>query len=327
MKTVVGLFEDRQEAQRAVADLRNNGFAERNVSVLTSAADSAEALRDLANDISEPDIRFYEEGVRRGGHLVVVRADDRQAPSAAAILAKYNMIDIDARAAEYRTAGSDYRLRDYDDQDVVLPVVEEELRVGKRAVERGRMRVYTRVTERPVEEQVQLREETVRVERRPVDRPVSDADLDAMGNREIEVTAMAEEAVVSKTARVIEEVVVGKQVTERTETVRDTVRRTEVDVERNEAERAVGTSGYETFDADFRSFYNTNLTKSGYTYDQYSPVFRYGYGLSTDDRYRGKQWREIESDARRSWEERNPNTWDQFKDSVRYAWERATQQR
>jgi len=59
---------------------------------------------------------------------------------------------------------------------------------------------------------------------------VTDAD-EAFREGTLEVTERAEEAVVSKTARVVEEVVVGKQVEEHTETIRDTVRRTDVDVQ------------------------------------------------------------------------------------------------
>jgi len=82
-----------------------------------------------------------------------------------------------------------------------------------------------------VQEQVTLREEHVTVERRPVDRPVTQADMSAFQQGTIEVTERAEQAVVAKEARVVEEVVVGKEATERTETIQDTVRRTDVDVE------------------------------------------------------------------------------------------------
>jgi uncharacterized protein (TIGR02271 family) len=112
-----------------------------------------------------------------------------------------------------------------------IPVVEEELQVGKREVEKGAVRVQSHVTETPVEEQVRLREEHVHVERRPVDRPLAGADAAAFQDKTIEMHESAEQAVVSKQARVVEEVVVGKEATERTETVRDTVRRTDVDVQ------------------------------------------------------------------------------------------------
>ena len=117
-------------------------------------------------------------------------------------------------------------------QTAAIPVVEEELAVGKREVERGGVRVRTEVQERPVQEQVNLREEHVRVERRPVDRPATQADINrAQQSGTIEVREKAEQPVVQKQARVVEEVVVGKEATQRTETVRDTVRRTDVEVE------------------------------------------------------------------------------------------------
>ena len=112
----------------------------------------------------------------------------------------------------------------------VLQVAEERLRVGKREIERGGVRVRSYVTERPVEEQVSLRQERVTVERRPVDRPVEAGDA-AFQERTIEATERGEEAVVDKDVRVTEEVALGKDVDTRTETVRDTVRKTEVEVE------------------------------------------------------------------------------------------------
>ena len=121
------------------------------------------------------------------------------------------------------------------DKEAVIPVVEEELRVGKREVEKGGVRVTSNVTETPVEEEVRLREERINVERRPVNRPVSNAD-NAFQSGTIEVTESAEEAVVAKNARVVEEVVVNKDVQERTERVQDTLHRTDVDVEPVEGE-------------------------------------------------------------------------------------------
>jgi uncharacterized protein (TIGR02271 family) len=323
------MFEDAKEAKRALEDLMQNGFGRNDVMRITSAKDSADALRALPSRIGEPDIRFYQEGVKRGGTLVVVETANAKAQQAAAILNRYNIVDVDSRLAEYRTAGADVGLRDYSDEDMVLPVVEEQLQVGKRQVQGGKMRIYTRVTERPVEEQVRLREERVNVERHAVDRPVTDADK-LFKEQSFEVTATSEEAVVQKTARVVEEVVVDKQASERTETVRDTVRRSDVEVDRVEGQQAVGATrgtGFEAYDNDFRTYYTSNLAQSGYSYEQYNPVFRYGYELRNDQRYQGKDWSAIERDARTSWEERNPGTWEQFKDGIRYAWDRATNKR
>jgi uncharacterized protein (TIGR02271 family) len=135
-------------------------------------------------------------------------------------------------------AGAEASLPDRGEQ--VIPVAEERLRVGKRDVSHGRVRIRSYVVETPVEEQVTLREERVAVERRPADRAVSDADQ-AFQERTIEAEERREEAVVSKEARVKEEVVVRKDAEQRTETVSDTVRQTEVEVEDERGNRISGT--------------------------------------------------------------------------------------
>jgi len=112
-----------------------------------------------------------------------------------------------------------------------LKVMEERLRIGKREVAGGAVRVRSYVVERPVEEQVRLHEERVTVERHPVDRPATAADVNAFQERTIEARATSEEAVVGKEARVVEEIGLRKEATERTETVHETVRSTKVEVE------------------------------------------------------------------------------------------------
>ena len=114
--------------------------------------------------------------------------------------------------------------------DEVIQAAEEQLRVGKREVGGGRVRVRSYVTERPVEEQVELRHEHVGIERRPVDREVAPGDA-AFQERTIEAVERGEEAVVSKTARVTEEIGLRKDVERETKTVRDTVRKQEIAVE------------------------------------------------------------------------------------------------
>ena len=121
----------------------------------------------------------------------------------------------------------------------VLQAAEERLRVGKREVGRGGVRVRSYVTERPVEERVELRQERVTVGRRPVDRPVAAGDA-AFQERTIEAVERGVEAVVDKDVRVTEEIGLRKDVDTRTETVRDTVRKQEVEVE---DERAAGGGG------------------------------------------------------------------------------------
>ena len=129
-----------------------------------------------------------------------------------------------------------------------IPIVEEQLHVGKREVERGGARVRSYVRETPVSEQVNLREEHVSVERRPVDREISQSELESgmMQDREISMTETAEEAVVGKEARVREELVVRKTAEEHSETVQDNVRHTEVEVDEGVRETA-GRSAFGSF--------------------------------------------------------------------------------
>jgi uncharacterized protein (TIGR02271 family) len=115
-----------------------------------------------------------------------------------------------------------------------VPLVEEELRIGKREVMTGGARVHSRVSEVPAEATVTLKQERLEVDRRPASRTMSDADVEAGGllkRRVIEISEMREEPVITKEAFVREEMVIRKTVEERTETIHDTVRRTEVDVE------------------------------------------------------------------------------------------------
>jgi len=114
----------------------------------------------------------------------------------------------------------------------VIPLTEEQLEIGKRTVDRGTTKIRRYVVEKPVEETVNLRTERVTVERRqPIEAKTPGAG--AFEERVVEVRETTEEPVVAKTAHVVEEVVLGREVTERTETVKDTIRREDVEVSKD----------------------------------------------------------------------------------------------
>lgn len=118
--------------------------------------------------------------------------------------------------------------------DETIPVVEESIRVGKRETGHGRIRVRAYTIEEPFNESVELRDERVEIERRAVDRPAV-ADQDYL-DRTLEAEEHREEAVVQKEARVVEEIGLRKTSDTHTETVSDTVRRTEVEIEKDSAD-------------------------------------------------------------------------------------------
>lgn len=192
----------------------------------------------------------YPEAHRRGATLLTVTVPtEEHVQTVAAVLERNGAIDIDERSASWEgtdaqdaTAhiagthlGADRaevvdRSLDTTAGTTAIPVIEEDLRVGKREVNTGRVRVVSRVSERPVEETVNLHEEHAHIERRPVDRPAAAGELNSFKAGSIEIQETAEELVIEKSARVVEEVSVGKQSSDHQETVRDTVRRTDVDV-------------------------------------------------------------------------------------------------
>ena len=196
-----------------------------------------------------------------------------------------------------------------------IPVIQEELKVGKREVQRGGVRVYQRVIKTAVNETVGLREEHVNVERHAVDRPVSPSDVTAFQETTIELRESAEEAVVEKIARVVEEVVVGKEVTQRQQNISDTVRRTEVEIEQILPDD----------DAYFRGHYTSNYGQSGASYDDYAPAYSYGSSMARNETYRGRPWNDVEGSLRSDWESHNPGSgWEKMKAAVRHGWERMT---
>ena len=114
--------------------------------------------------------------------------------------------DINYRTARIDESGIRAVQESFSPEDRVVPVTEEQLVVGKRAVQSGRVRIYGRVTEKPVEQSVQLQSERVTVDRRAVDRPVGAGDK--KDDVVIEITETKEEPVIGKQERVVEEVVV-----------------------------------------------------------------------------------------------------------------------
>jgi uncharacterized protein (TIGR02271 family) len=222
----------------------------------------------------------YQEGISRGGYLLCAQVDEHQADAAVRILEETDCVDFDQREEQWRgegwagwtggsmnnqhVSGSGTPMTGGMQQQAAMgtagrtvgeehiPIVEEELKIGKREVNRGGARVRSYVREIPVHEQVSLREEHVDVERRPVNERIDPREAgNLFQDREIEMTETAEEAVVAKEARVKEEVVVRKTAEEHVEQIDDSVRRTEVDVDRGDTGSTGGSAfGFNDRDGD-----------------------------------------------------------------------------
>ena len=244
-QTVVGIFDNSTEAQQALQQLISAGISENRIDISTPGTSGSTTTSSTSSSYTDHDdndsvgnffknlfgsdddnVRSYSEVGRRGNIITVHAQSAQEAQSAAQILDQYGAIDIDERAQQYRS-----NTNTNVNTSGAIPIIEEELQVGKRVVETGGARIRSRIIERPVEESVRLRVEHVRVERNPVNRPATEADLANFREGEIELREQAEVPVVGKEARVVEEVRLGKDVEERQETIHETVRRTDVQVE------------------------------------------------------------------------------------------------
>ncbi|HSU33831.1 MAG TPA: YsnF/AvaK domain-containing protein [Bryobacteraceae bacterium] len=362
--TIIAVFPDASAAQAAARDLLAIGVSRENMYLESSGGATAGASGTTSGSSSytdEPGTEMpahhggvsgwfkslfgaeddtersrYENAVGRGNVILSVHARQDQHDAIADVLERHNPINLhgDEAASSSAAATGSTGARPAAAatgragkaaEGSAIPVVDEELQVGKRRTLRGGVRVYSHVVERPVEESIELTEDRVRVDRRPVDRPATEAELRNTRDNVVEVQEYAEEAVVAKTARVVEEVVVGKETTHRTENVRDTVRHTEVNVEQLPGNQGAAgtTAGYD--DTDFRNDFQTRYASSGGSYEDYAPSYRYGYEMASDPRYRGQSFDEVESQLRSDYGNRYPNsTWERFKDSVRYGWDKVT---
>jgi stress response protein YsnF len=273
MKTIIAAFPETAAAQDASNFLR--GHQATDIDVVAYEADT-DMIRRLSDErVPKDRAQIYAEVVQRGATLLIANVEDDRAEELADELDRRGALDLDAAQNRWRESGwsgyqsdasydesmlssereafqrdsmlsgqSDTRFSEQEStltgdslpQD--LEVVEEKVRIGTRPVSRGGIRVRTHISERPVHEQVQLREERIDVSRERVDQPVSVGAADAAFTEgEFEVTAQGEEVVVGKEARVVERVHVDKEAETRTETIEETERRRDVEVEPIEGER------------------------------------------------------------------------------------------
>ena len=237
---IVAVFDSPEKARAARNALMSAAISNDRMEIVEHRTDTDNWTTLKNYSIPDEDCHLYAEGLGRGQAMLLIRCDAAEHDRVLQLIKSQNPIDIDDHASKWRAAGWSGRAEGA--QEEVIPVYEEKLKVGKRVVEQGGVRVRVYTVEQPVQEGVTLRQERVAVERRPVDRPVGTAPGDAFRDRTIDVQTRQEEAVVGKEARVKEEVVVRNETDQRTQTVRDNVRRTEVDVEDDRAKISNTTS-------------------------------------------------------------------------------------
>jgi stress response protein YsnF len=221
--SIIGLFESTDLADKVSGELVKAGVQKAAVTVFGDQAGDTLVQELVERGYQEERARQYAQAVKTGGIVIAAEADDTKVDQAVAVM---NRFDLKTPEELIERAG-----HSRNEESETAQAVEETLRVGKEQVTGGK-RLVTNVTERAVEKPVTLREETVEVERHRDERRLSPEEANqAFEDKTVEVTATSERPVVSKEARVTEEVALRKQAGERQETVRETVRRSEVEVE------------------------------------------------------------------------------------------------
>ena len=350
-KLVTGIYDESREANKAIDKLKDEGIDSSNIELIEYSEKKEEhgffkslfnigggknlEQKDLAKmGIPREDTKFYTQAVRDGCSLVIVKCDDSQSDHVHSILSSFNLSNIGKAPSKRGTGrgraatgaeGLHGKGRERHGEGAQMggkyEEIEEELHVGKEKVETGRVSVSTSVSEEDVEEDVRLREEHIDVERRPVDRPAESGEA-SFQEEEMEFTETREEPVAEKQARVTEEVQVGRETDERTETVSATLRHQEVNVE--DLSTSARESGrYDQFEPDLRHHYGETYGKGeGGEFEDYSIAYRYGMGLAQHDSLRDENWSDVEAQARRGWESHNEGTWSKYKDAIHYGWNR-----
>lgn len=258
---IVTLFDSAEHADAAKANLKHAGFLESDISTVSANAlpRSASALREpglwqrlFGRGIEEHEASLYAKAVESGGVVLTVRAAQEEIPKAMGILNQHNVIDVKDRAIDTATVSKAQApgiplgggpvpvpakpiTTDLGKQQI-MRLAEEHLDIGKRLVENGTTRIRRFVTQQQVEQRVTLHEEHADVIRRAVEDPTYVKDVD-WSDQTVEIRETAEEPIVSKNARIAEEILIGKTGSDRVETIRDSVRKQQAQVEKIPADR------------------------------------------------------------------------------------------
>jgi hypothetical protein len=278
--------------------------------------------------IPEEEAGYYAEGVRRGGVLVTVQADDVNTDRVMDVLNRYNPMDINERAAQWRSEG----WTGYDPN-------------ASTSVDTSR----DRMTDQPRSEFTTDRDRTL-------DQGTGmDTDLDrnrtygqgtGMGS-DYDPNRMGGQDVYGNRGQVGSEPIGTEPMSGEhmghEHMGHESDRNVEDEFDRRTVESSIPTTGGMTggmagnmtsdFDTTFdrenplyRRHYDMYLVNSGYPYESYIPAYQYGYNLRSNARYQNRDWDMIETDVRTDWEREHPGTWDRFKMAIRNAWEDVTGQ-
>lgn len=258
---IVTMFSTLAQAEGAKRNLIKAGFSDHNIDVLYGdhlKSEGHEARhpsiwqRLFGKTVDEEQAEVFEDALNSGGVVLTLRASEDELPRALSIIDAHDTVDMPGRnpasnrddeiyagyatSQEPAVAGTDATLpvrtslKGDESEEDVLRLAQERVEIGKRLVSEGTTRVRRYTVTDDVAEDVSLHEQHADIFRRSVGNIASPEDVD-WTDKTIEVAETHERPVINKTAEVKEELVVRKDQSDHVETVSDTVRRQEADIE------------------------------------------------------------------------------------------------
>jgi uncharacterized protein (TIGR02271 family) len=243
---IVAFYDREGKAREAAHALERSGFVSSDINVLNGESFTDKDVRDgnvwqriFGRNVSDQESSVYRRTISSGGAALTLRTPDTEVDRAMKILNVHGPMNLHDRSAATTTTSAatstvntaPTETRGLEAAEEVVRLAEEQVEVGKRQVMTGKSRIRRFVVEKPVQQQVTLHEEHCEVARREVTDPRLGRDVD-WKDRIIEVVETSEQPVVTKTARIAEEVVIRRRGSDHVETIRDTVRRQQLEVER-----------------------------------------------------------------------------------------------
>jgi len=226
--------QEREPAEKAIAEEREQAKKAR--AEQKEVADREQHAREVAQEAAQEVVRAGQAAIESASQVTRAAAAQNSRQVATASLSTGSALWDTMFGMWGLPQGRSLapaRQAESHEQEEVIPLAEETLIVGKHTVENSRTTVRRFVVETPVQQEVSLYEERVVVERR---KPVTDAATgETLTELTVEMVETSEVPVVGKRVAVREEVVVRRERTKRVETVRDTVRRDEIEIGRSDS--------------------------------------------------------------------------------------------
>lgn len=254
--------------------------------------------------VPESEAEYYSEGVRRGGTLLTLQADnDASVERAMDIIERYDPVDIQERTSSWRAAG----WIGFDPNAGPYTAADARSQPGNAGI--GSWYSATSPTV-PTGAQSMMYNE-------PAEGRANISTQDLTHNEPAEGQANPDQNM-SNQGLIHDEPAEGRaDINQEMNQPQTEIQDPTIRYAQQEAQETTGLSAAgDTYDTYYDTRFRQHYPNTGHDYSYYAPAYRYGYDLARDDDYDYHSWNEARADARYRWESTHQQgTWEQFKDA------------